>query len=152
MIRPYTQHDAAATYALFFDAVRDGAKARYTAAQREAWVASRDMPQTWPDKLGTATTFVAEEAGQITGFMSLLDTGYLDMAYVAPDQMGNGTASDLYDAIEHYARRVGFAKLTTEASHLAKSFFTKQDWSVEAAQTVIRNGIEIPNFRMTKTL
>lgn len=152
MIRRYTQHDAEATFAVFYAAVRDGAKARYTARQRAAWAQSSVMPETWPDRLGAAVTFVAEDAGRITGFMSLLESGHLDMAYVAPDQMGNGTATDLYDAIEHHARKSGLKRLTTEASHLAKPFFGKQDWQVEAAQTVIRNGIEIPNFRMVKTL
>lgn len=152
MIRPYTQHDAHATFAVFYAAVRDGAKARYTARQRAAWAQSSVMPESWPDRLGSATTFVAEDAGKIIGFMSLLETGHIDMAYVAPEQMGNGTASDLYDAIEHHARKSGLTKLTTEASHLAKPFFGKQGWQIDAAQTVIRNGIEIPNFRMFKTL
>ncbi|MDA8747064.1 GNAT family N-acetyltransferase [Litoreibacter sp.] len=152
MIRPYASSDATATYAVFFKAVREGAKARYTAAQRQAWAQSNEMPETWDNKLSSGTTFVAEDAGEITGFMSLLQNGHLDMAYVAPDQMGSGTALDLYDAIEFRARSQGLSKLTTEASHLAKPFFAKQDWTLETAQTVVRNGIDIPNFRMFKML
>ncbi|WP_298292740.1 GNAT family N-acetyltransferase [uncultured Litoreibacter sp.] len=151
-VRAYSLDDAEATYRVFFDAVRLGAKTRYTTEQRTAWVPDERMPDSWPDKLARDTTFVSEEDGRITGFMQLLELSHVDMAYVAPDKMGTGTASDLYDKIEAEARKQGFTMMTTEASHLAKSFFAKQGWQVEAAQVVTRNGVEIPNFRMFKDL
>ena len=37
-VRAYSLDDAEATYRVFFDAVRLGAKTRYTTEQRTAWV------------------------------------------------------------------------------------------------------------------
>ena len=151
-VRPFQAGDTEATYQVFFDAVRIGAKARYTAAQREAWAPHDTPSESWAEKLGNAVTFVAEVEGRVTGFMSVLAWAHVDMAYVAPDQMGNGTALDLYDAIEGHVRKQGLIKMTTEASHLAKPFFERQGWQVEAAQLIQREGIDIPNFRMFKDL
>ncbi len=151
-IRRFEPEDASATYQVFFDAVREGAKARYTAAQRAAWAPHDSLPDGWAEKLGHATTFVAELDRRVLGFMSVLDWAQIDMAYVAPDQMGKGTALELYDAIEAHIRRQGLIKMTVEASHLAKPFFERQGWQVEAAQVVQRDGVDIPNFRMFKTL
>lgn len=77
---------------------------------------------------------------------------HIDFAYVALEEMGKGTAAKLYEYCEAHARTQGFSILTTEASHLAKRFFLKRGWHVEAAQTVIRDGVGIENFRMEKRL
>ena len=76
------------------------------------------------------------------------DDGYLDFAYVAPDAMGQGVAKALYDAILAVAEKAGLARLTSEASHLARRFFERQGWRVVEEQSVARNGVTLTNFRM----
>lgn len=50
--------------------------------------------------------------------------GHIDFAYVAIEEMGKGAAERLYDACETEARRLGIVVMTTEASHLARRFFS----------------------------
>ncbi len=151
-IRQFKLADLAATYAVFFTAVRQGAAEFYSLHDREAWAGSPNPPENWVQRLSDQDTRVAEMEGRVVGFMSLMPTGHLDMAFVLPDQMGTGVAARLYKALEDAAYSAGLTKLTTDASYLAKSFFTKQGWRVLSPQTVLCNGREIKNFQMEKRL
>ena len=66
--------------------------------------------------------------------------------------MGRGTADALYAMIVNTARVAGFARMTTAASHLARRFFEKRGWRVEAEQQVERHGAMLTNFRMFHVL
>lgn len=112
------------------------------------------MPAAWPQRLGNQTVWVAE-AGKpvrLTGFMALTRDGTLDLAYVAPEAMGQGVAAGLYDHILTDAQQAGLQRLTTDASYFARSFFAKRGWRQEAEQRVERNGETLTNFRMSLDL
>ncbi len=111
-----------------------------------------DAPKDWRDRLDVAVSLVAEQNGNICGFMTLHADGFLDFAYVLPNRMGTGLSGDLYTRLESGARDKGMDILSTEASHLFQQFLLKRGWQVDAAQHVIRDGVAIPNFRMTKRL
>lgn len=152
-VRALTQGDAEACYALFYDSVHNGTAAFYDKAQRDAWAPTRDgAPFDWSIKLTCGVSLCATKWSKIVGFFTLGADGHIDFAYVAPNEMGKGTAGVLYEACEAEARRLGLTILDTEASHLAKRFFEKRGWQVDARQTVIRNGVGIENFRMSKVL
>ena len=104
------------------------------------------------DRLKSQTVFVAERQGRVVGFMTLTAEGCIDLAYVAPDAIGQGIGKALYDSILSEAAKSGVPRLTTEASHLARAFFKRQGWSVVQRQTVTRDGVSIPNFVMEKKL
>lgn len=145
--------DSDAAWALLYNAVQTGAASQYTQRERDAWAPSPTPPDTWQRTFLTGTCLVATNmVGRMQGFMTLGEDAYLDLAYVAPRQMGKGVAGFLYERIEIAARNQGFAQLSTEASHLAKPFFQRQGWQVTARQDVIRNGVALTNFRMSKTL
>lgn len=127
-IRAFRPADAAATHAVFRRAVQDGTTARYTDAERAAWLPQEAMPAEWGDWLGRHFTVVADRSGDILGFMMLERDGYLNMAYVLPDEMGKGTADALYAAVLAHARTLGLARLTTLASRYAIGFFSRHGW------------------------
>lgn len=151
-IRPYRNDDAQATAQVFFDSVRQGTRAFYDEAQRRAWAPARPEPSGWHQRLASQTALVAERNGRLVGFMTLTSEGCIDLAYVAPDALGQGVGKALYDAILAEAIRRGIPRLHAEASHLARAFFERRGWSVVKAQTVTREGVAIPNFVMEKTL
>lgn len=84
----------------------------------------------------------------VIGFMSLLDHGHLDMAFVDPDWMGRGVAGALHTGILEHARKQGLTCLTTDASHLARPFLMRHGWRVTSPETIRRKGIELERFRM----
>lgn len=148
-IRPYRAQDRAACYGVFYHAVRTGTAAHYTAAQRAAWAPGIQPPDT-PDKLLAQWCVVAEEATGLTGFMSMTPAGYLDMAFVLPRVMGSGVAGALYDALMLQAAHL--PRLTTHASHLARPFFARRGWQVEAVEQHPAHGQTYERFAMALTL
>ncbi|QBF31292.1 GNAT family N-acetyltransferase [Thalassococcus sp. S3] len=152
MIRAYRSEDHAACYAVFRRAVLEGARDFYSAAERDVWAGPAETDPGKPDKLLDQWCWVAEKDNDIRGFMSLTKDGYLDMAFVLPEEMGKGTARELYDALITKARTEGFDRLTVHASHLARRFFIKQGWQVEYAEEHAKGGQVFERFYMSLNL
>lgn len=129
-VRPYRAEDRAAMAQVFYRAVREGSAAFYTEAQRAAWAPSPEPDWGKPDKLLDQDCLVAEEAGRMTGFFSMDATGYLDMAFVIPEVMGDGTAAALYDALMERARARGLARFTVRAAEQSRRFLARRGWQV----------------------
>ncbi len=151
-VRPFQDDDAGATAQLFFDSVHLGTRTYYDEAQRIAWAPRVPETTKWLDRLQSQTVLVAERNGRVVGFMTMTAEGCIDLAYVAPDAIGQGIGKALYDAILSEALKFDIPKLTADASHLARAFFERQGWSVVRPQTVTRGGVEIANFVMEKMI
>lgn len=132
--------------------MHEGAVAAYTAKERAAWAPDPAPPPDWGARLGGQVTRVAIRKAAIRGFMTLGHDGHLDLAYVLPEERGQGTADALLAALEEVARARGMRWLTTEASLVARPFFERHGWQGGLRQSVIRNGVALTNFRMHKAL
>lgn len=153
ILRRYAPDDCAACWQLFYRAVQIGAAGFYDQAQRDVWCATPPEPTPARNaRLAEATTWVALTDGHLAGFMSLEHDGYLDMAFVDPDHMGQGVAVALHDHLIQSARNAGLDQLTTHASHLARRFFARQGWQVVRPDNVTKNGVTLPRFEMQLTL
>lgn len=141
-VRPYRAEDRAACAAVFYRAVHEGAAGAYSPEQRADWAPSPVPNLDKPHKLLTQNTWVSEQAGQITGFMSLTDDGHLDMAFVLPEAMGKGHAGALYEGLLDHARRAGMARLTVHATPYSKSFLMKRGWVLDKVEQILSdNGV-----------
>jgi putative acetyltransferase len=147
-IRDFRDDDAEAAARLFYETVRTSSGPAYDERQRAAWAPRIPDTGRWRERLGSATTLVAEDAAGISGFMSLDDCGHLDLAYVRNDLIGTGVAKALYDALLARAQEAGFSRLTTDASVTARSFFERQGWVVLREQRPNRHGVQLTNYRM----
>jgi putative acetyltransferase len=139
-IRPYQPQDRAAVALVFYRAVREGSVDYYTEEERAAWAPSPNPHPTKPDKYLTQWCFVAEDQGRMTGFMSMDDTGYLDMAFVIPEAMGTGTAGALYDRLIAHATERGLRHFTVHATALSRRFLEKRGWQYDGILTVDEEG------------
>ncbi|MEL6609587.1 MAG: GNAT family N-acetyltransferase [Pseudomonadota bacterium] len=148
-MRRYTPDDAGACAAVFHSAVHGGTGRFYDAAQQQAWSPAQPTAQQWRDRLEGQTVYVAVDTDGVCGFMSLTDAGYLDFAYVLPRVMGAGVADLLYAAILNVAHVSGLNHLTVAASHVARRFFLRHGWQEDAEQKILRNGVDLTNFRMS---
>ncbi|PIE15445.1 MAG: GNAT family N-acetyltransferase [Rhodobacterales bacterium] len=151
-LRPLRPQDSAAAARLFFDAVHQGAADVYSEQERIAWAGHKPDPHVWQGRFDGVNGVVAERDGVMLGFMTLDDGGSIDLAFVAPDVMGQGVGRLLYEAIERQARAWGIRRLTTQASLKAKPFFARMGWQVDRPQSVMRRGTALCNFWMSKTL
>jgi putative acetyltransferase len=106
------------------------------------------MPELWEERLEALTAFVATANGAPVGFLLMGPDGFIDLFYIAPPFMGSGLGERLYESARVEAKSLGLSGMSTEASHLARSFFARQGWQIEARQTVVRAATPITNFRM----
>ena len=152
-IRSYAEGDAPGLAKVFHRAVHEGAATRYSLDERMAWSPSVPDGASWEERLSGLETVVAERAGDPVGFMSLdVSRGYLDLAFVVPEVMGQGVAALIYAVVEGRARSAGLTRLTTEASLLAEPFFRRQGWRLMKRQKVERLGVELSNAVMEKDI
>ena len=151
-IRNYREADTEQLAELFFNSVRDGTAGHYTEEQRLAWAPSVPETERLRSRLAPITVLVAEDRSGIVGFMTLDETGYIDLAFVRPDRIGTGIGSLLYERIEKTAQDQQTPRLFTNASKLARPFFEKQGWVVLEQQEVDQRGVKLTNYRMEKLL
>ena len=138
-IRLYTAADRDAISVVFYRAVHEGSAAFYTEAERAAWAPS-PLAYDRPDKLLDQWAWVAEQDGVVTGFISLCHDGELDMLFVLPEVMGDGTAAQLYDALLGKARQVGLPRLNVRASDLSHRFLTRRGWALDGRERLEDGG------------
>jgi enamine deaminase RidA (YjgF/YER057c/UK114 family)/GNAT superfamily N-acetyltransferase len=151
-VRPYGPDDRAACAGVFFRAVRESAAGAYTDAQRAAWAPGPEPDWLQDDRLLPQWCVVAERDGHIAGFMSMYPYGYLDMAFVLPEEMGRGTAGLLYDALLGRARAAGLPRLTVHASVCARAFLARRGWQVDSTEEVERHGQHFVRSCMSLTI
>jgi putative acetyltransferase len=151
VLRPYQAEDRSAMTLVYYRAIREGAAAFYSQAEREAWAPSPLPDLDTPDKLLAQTCLVEEQDGRMTGFMSMEPNGHLDMAFVLPEVMGKGTAAALYDALMDLARAQGLRRFTVHAAHQSKRFLEKRGWQVDRFERYPADGQVYDLFHMSLT-
>ncbi len=95
---------------------------------------------------------MAEEAGRPVGFAEFEADGHIDRVYVSADHRRRGIGRQLLGAVVAEARRVGLARLFTEASITARPFFEAQGFMMLAPQVVTCRGAAFVNYRMERVL
>ena len=95
--------------------------------------------------------FVAAQGEGVLGFAEFEGDGHIDTLYVHHEYQGCGIATRLLETIEAEARRLGLARLYTEASITARPFFERRGFSVVTPQRVEVRGQTFRNYRMEKT-
>ena len=148
IVRPFVETDAEGLASLFYAAVHIGAADYYNEEQRNAWAPDVPEPGAWLKRLQSQFVLVAATAETHLGFMTLQPDGYIDLAFVAPDQIGNGVAWRLYEDILAEARSLGIGRLYSHASLAARPFFQRQGWAVTNEQTVMIEDVALVNFVM----
>ena len=149
-LRRATPADFEALGCVMFRAIHEG-PSPYSRAQRIAWLAAPNSGADWAERMA-AQHVVLGEADEITGFMTLTDTGYIDLAYILPAARGRGLFAGLLGGIETEARRIGLTRLTTHASLMAQPAFARHDFAIDHHETVTRNGQRLARAAMSKLL
>lgn len=154
-IRRFRETDIDQIITLFYETVHTINKRDYTQEQLDAWASRAEIKsrtESWLKALSDNMTYVAEMENRIVGFADMSRQGYLDRLFVHKDYQGQGIASALVETLESEAGKWFIDELNTDASITAKPFFEKSGFSVVQSQTVIRNGTELKNYKMKKTL
>src|SRR5262245_46756391 len=137
---------------MFRDTIRRVNSRDYSPTQIAAWASDDLDTVSWFGRFAGRYVSVAEEAGRPVGFAELEADGHIDRVYVSADHQRRGIGRQLLAAVVAEARRVGIARLFTEASITARPFFEAQGFTVLAPQMVTCRGAEFVNYRMERVL
>jgi len=151
-IRHFKTSDAKTIADLFHDSVHAISSDIYSQEQLAAWSPSPPDYNMWEARLERTRPFVATIDGVMVGFIELELDGHIDCLYVHPNHQGQGVAKALF----HYARNTaienGCQTMSVEASKIAKSFFLKRGFEIQAENSVFRNHQALINYSMVASL
>lgn len=147
-LRPYREQDLAAVTELFTRSVHGLGAARYDGAQREAWAPRTPDPERFRARFANMHVLLAEQGGDLLGFIGFEPDGHIDFLYTSPDHARRGVASKLHDAAVAMLRDLGVNELFTEASEVARPFFERQGYEVVEREVVTRGAVALPRYRM----
>ena len=148
-IREGTAADAPACHDVYGDAIRNGTAGRYTPEQARAWAPVEDTGEWLAPRLETGVTWIAVSPSRAEGFLTITPAGHLDLFFVRPEARASGLAVTLYERATDWAGARGLNRLTTDASHLARSFLEQRGWRVITGESVIRQGVAIERWQMS---
>lgn len=148
----YTPQYSAEVVDVLYAAVHAIQEDLYSQAQRKAWTAGIIDNNKWKERLLISKPYLFLIDNKIAGFIELDSKGYIGCLYVAPTMQRRGVASSLLRYICIVAVEAGLKRLTVHASLAAKPFFEKFSFEVEAENKVMREGIELTNYSMYKSL
>lgn len=151
-IRRGQSNDLPAIQNLFVETIKSVCIADYNEEQIKVWVSSVDNKPRWDDIMSNQVILIAQIDNKIVGFSSLKNGKYIDLLYVHKDYQGQGIAFKLYLAIEEQAIQFNQKELISDVSKTAKPFFEKIGFVVVKEQNVLRQNIELTNFKMAKQL
>lgn len=151
-IREGSINDLPELQQLFVDSITTICVPDYNSEQIKVWIASTENKQRWLDLIYNQILLVAIAKETIVGFCSLQKASFVDMLYIHKDYQGLGIARKLYTELEREAIKLQQNQLSADVSKTARPFFEKMGFKVFIKQTVKRQGIELTNFKMIKTL
>lgn len=151
ILRPYKKDDLIEIAELFFNTVHNIACKDYTEKELHAWASGNIDLLAWNQTLSENHTIIAEIDMKIVGFGDIAGD-YLNRLYVHEDYQGMGIATVILDHLENYAIGQGIQVIEVHASITAKSYFEHRNYQVSKEQQVVRNGVSITNFMMSKSM
>ena len=136
---------------IMYDAIHH-VPSHYTAAQQRAWLPAPPKGKAWSDRLAQQRVAVAQQKGDVVGFVSLAAGGYVDLAYITPAAQGQGVFRALVGMIENEARAQDQYRLHTHASLMAQPAFLALGFHVIRHESVARSGQTLDRAEMEKVL
>ena len=154
-LRQYRPEDLPAMEQLFYDTVHEVCAADYSEEQLAAWADGHVDSQAWNASFLSHYTMTAWMGDVLVGFADLdegCSAAYLDRLYVHRNYQTQGIGRELAECMERRARTVGAGEITVHASVTARPFFERLGYRVRREQQVVRHGVSLNNFVMSKKL
>lgn len=152
-IGPLLNEDFTRAAKLFFDTVHTINIHDYTQEQLDAWAPHCDEHREGiVRKLSGQQTVGIKECGILIGFGSLGNKGNVDMLYVHKDRQSQGIGKIILMELERLASERGSRSIALFSSITARSFFESAGYVADRKNTVVRNGIPLTNYHMSKQI
>jgi putative acetyltransferase len=152
-IRKYKPEDAQALAQIYFNTIHLINSQHYTKEQVDVWAPLTSLEaEGWSKKFLRTQPFVAVIDQDIVGFAEFEPNGHIDCFYCHHKWIGQGVGSALMRQIHEEAHEQKITRIFAEVSITAKPFFERQGFTVVCEQTIVRNAVELTNYKMEKLL
>lgn len=151
-IRQYIPSDCSILLQIFHNTVHKININDYNLAQIDVWADGNYDLFEWNKNFLSHNTLVVEIDEIIVGFGDMSPSGHLDKLYVHCEYQRIKIATSIISQLEFDARNNQIKTITTFASITALPFFKQQGFQVICKNFVNRNGIELINYKMQKSI
>ena len=153
-IRDYQPEDVQALANIYYNTIHRINIQHYTEEQVNVWAPKSSIESTegWSKKFHKTKPIIATVGNDIVGFAEFEPNGHIDCFYCHHEWIGKGVGSSLMKEIFQRAKNNHIHHIFSEVSITARPFFEKQEFKVLTEQTIIRNDIELINYKMERTI
>lgn len=135
---------------LFVETVKSVNSRDYSSEKIATWASRGNDNNFWNYKLNEEHFFVAEFEGELVGFTSITDLGYIDFMYVHKYYQRIGVGRALLSMVEEVADELDVEELYSHVSITARPFFESLGFKVMEEQQRKVNEHSFVNFLMAK--
>ena len=141
---------------LFHQAVQNIDRTIYSQPQLDAWSFAPRSAQYWHNRLKHMYCLVMLHEARCIGFIAM-DThfkqqGYIAHLYIAPEFLGQGVATQLYESVQQYAQSQHYAQLMVDASSLSAPLFGRHGFIRQSRCYQLQRGQMLSALVMRKSL
>jgi putative acetyltransferase len=153
-IRDYQAEDVQALANIFYNTIHRINIQHYTEEQVDVWAPKSSVENTegWAKKFPRTKPIIACVRNEIVGFAEFEPNGHIDCFYCHHEWIGKGVGSALMKEILQRAKNNHIHLIFSEVSITAKPFFEKWGFKTITQQTIVRQGVELMNFKMERTV
>jgi len=152
-IRPYQPEDVQDLANIYYHTIHKVNTQDYSREQLQVWAPQTSLQtDRWAQKFAKTKPFVAIAENQVVGFAEFEPNGHIDCFYCHHEWIGRGVGSLLMKHIHKKANELGIARIFAEVSITAKPFFERYGFVTVTEQSVVKDGIELTNYKMEKNL
>lgn len=163
VILPYDKHYAVAVSHIVHESIHHINNSQYSHEDKCAWSRSPRSTYHWNKRLSQSRAWIIVDLNcdingwpRCCGFINVethfYTQGYIDSLYVDPDYQGKGVAHRLYEALESWGVKQGYAALSVDASHASKAMFLSFGFKQRHRSYQEKLGRVITGFFMDKNL
>lgn len=145
LIRKALKSDIPSIQEIFTQSILNINENLYSKEQLKDWASCGEDIKKWYERLNKFEFLLAEEKGNVLGFISYDKQGYIDTLFVSHLHQRKGIAQLLLDSISK-----DFNHLSSHVSIAAKPFFEKNGFIVLKEQLAKANKLKLVNYLMVK--
>jgi putative acetyltransferase len=152
-IRKYKPEDTQALASIYFNTIHLINSQHYSKEQVDVWAPLKSLEgEGWLKKFLRTNPIIAVVDNEIVGFAELEPNGHIDCFFCHHNWIRRGVGSALMHKIHEDAQKQNITRIFSEVSITAKPFFEKHGFTTICEQKMVRNNVELINYKMEKLL
>ncbi|MHC4597664.1 MAG: GNAT family N-acetyltransferase [Planctomycetota bacterium] len=150
IVRRYKPGEENEIWSVYYGSTRNVVSLEYTPDQVKRWAPDDLDMEPWAARLARTKPFVAILDDKIVGFAELEPDGHINYIYCHHEFQRQGIGSELWEAVEREAERLGLEEIFAEVSTTGIDFFLAKGFQIEEEMNNIVCGEPAKQYRVRK--